>query len=233
MQAVFEIMCVGIITHKECFKRKRGGRKKGCKLSLPPLSSKGDTKRMKEVWKQIRNFPFYQISNLGRIKSFKRSFPRILNPPKVWNGYFRVNLCNSATDRSSRAVHNLVLEAFVGHRPDGYECNHKDGIKTNNCINNLEWVSHGENERHAYKLGLKRSPWEVRGERHPRTKLKDGEVWLIKRLLWFEYPQRKIAKMFHVTHGAVSSISRGFSWQQLLFEPTQGDREVYKRYHKA
>jgi hypothetical protein len=48
----------------------------------------------------------------------------------------------------------LVAENFIGKRPKGYEINHKDGKKSNNRLNNLEWVTPKENYHHAVKLGL-------------------------------------------------------------------------------
>lgn len=69
-----------------------------------------------------------------------------------------MELLNNGSHQKFR-VNRLVLEAFVGPCPDGHESNHKDGIKSNNDSENLEWVTHSENVQHAYRLGLKRCGW--------------------------------------------------------------------------
>jgi hypothetical protein len=138
-------------------------------------------------------------------------------------------LCNGGK-RQAKRIHRLVLEAFVGPCPDDLQANHKDGDKQNNDLTNLEWTTQSENMKHAHKMGLcKPTPWQLLGEQHPGTKLKADEVWLIKRLLWFEISYSRIAKMFKVTKGAIQSISAGYSWQYIKFESTDKDRNYYKK----
>ena len=73
----------------------------------------------------------------------------------------------------SRLVHVLVAEAFIGPCPDGEEVNHKDGAKTNCAVENLEYLTHSENMRHAYRVGLRQVTIEqmVRARRKPRVQI--------------------------------------------------------------
>ena len=105
----------------------------------------------KEQWRIIPGKHTYQVSSFGRIKNTQTGSIRKCGTNRY--GYVLFN---------SRFVHYLVLEAFVGARPAGLQCNHKDGCKQNNKIENLEWVSPSENMRHAYRTGL-RTP--QRGEK--------------------------------------------------------------------
>lgn len=107
-----------------------------------------------EEWRDIAGYEgIYQVSDLGRVKSFRKwrsSKERILKGyPK--NDYPVVSL-KAGKNRKESYVHRLVAVAFLGVR-SGMEVNHKDGCRTNNNLNNLEWVSHSENISHAYMMG--------------------------------------------------------------------------------
>lgn len=180
---------------------------------------------MKEEWREIKDFPMYNVSNRGRVRSYKRGHLHSLKP--ILNSfYFHVNLFNE-TGTYFKYVHILVLEAFKGSRPDGLIGNHKDGIKTNNYANNLKWVTHSEDSQHAYRLGLNKS-WQTGGEKSSNAKLKDKEVWWIKRLLWFDYKYKEIAEMFKIRRSNICKIKNGRIWQHIKFEPTDEDRKYYK-----
>ncbi len=113
---------------------------------------------MIEEWKIIEEFSDYQISNFGRVKSFKvhnGSNERILKLKKTSKGYFAAMLYIKDKKRKTYLVHRLVLEAFKPeHSFEKNMCNHIDGNKQNNYVNNLEWCTHTENIRHAVKIGL-------------------------------------------------------------------------------
>ena len=123
-----------------------------------------------EEWKIINNFPKYAVSNLGNVKTLfwqnnvnGKLYPRekILAPIKRKDGYLKVNLHNDEYKGRGKGceclVHRLVAEAFILNQRDFTEVNHKDGDKTNNCVDNLEWCSRQQNVLHSYKLGLRKS----------------------------------------------------------------------------
>lgn len=89
----------------------------------------------------------YAVTKSGDVISFKRSTPKILSPYSTRYGYQKVDLSLNGK-RSKRYVHNLVLEAFEPiptKKRKGLECNHKNEIKTDNHISNLQWISHRDN----------------------------------------------------------------------------------------
>lgn len=109
---------------------------------------------MKEIWKDVVGFEgAYQISNRGRIKSFKRlKTGKILSNVNKTGWYLNVVLKYKKRQRYVK-IHQLVAEAFLGKRPfDNAEINHKDANKQNNCVENLEYVTRLENVIHAAKI---------------------------------------------------------------------------------
>ncbi len=106
---------------------------------------------MEEEWKSIEGWPDYMISNLGRVYSIRRDI--MLKTGLTNNGHYTVDLWMNNL-RIRHYVHRLVGEAFVDGWFEGAEINHKNGVKANNVFCNLEWVTHGDNIRHAYETGL-------------------------------------------------------------------------------
>lgn len=114
---------------------------------------------MQEIWKDVGGFEgLYQVSNLGRVKSLEKKIPygyglrtipeRILKNNVNEYGYLYVRLYKDAKGTKFK-IHRLVALTFL-ENPKNKRCvNHKDGNKQNNCVENLEWVTHGENMQHA------------------------------------------------------------------------------------
>lgn len=118
---------------------------------------------MKEIWKQIDEFPDYEVSNLGNVRSVTREvidakctriFERkVLKPWQDIHGYYHVSLrVNGETKK--RSVHRLVAQAFIANPDNKPQVNHKDGNPKNNVVENLEWCTNAENTLHAYRTGL-------------------------------------------------------------------------------
>lgn len=107
-----------------------------------------------EIWKEIKGYEgHYQISNFGRIKSIKQTEDKILNNLKNGRGYLKIDLCKKGT-RKFLFLHRLVAIHFISN-PKNKPCiNHKNGIKSDNKVQNLEWVTYSENMFHSYKNGL-------------------------------------------------------------------------------
>lgn len=100
---------------------------------------------MKEIWKDVGGYEgLYQVSNLGRVKSFKGVSERILKLHVDNSGYVHVDLYKNNNHRCP-TVHRLVAQAFIPNLENKPEVNHIDEDKTNNMVSNLEWCTRKEN----------------------------------------------------------------------------------------
>jgi len=118
---------------------------------------------IEEIWKPVKGYEgLYEVSNLGRVKSLERFAncryggtckEKILKGGKDGAGYLLVGICQNKK-RKTKKVHRLVAEAFLKNPENKKTVNHKDGVKANNFVENLEWMTHKENVRHASKTGL-------------------------------------------------------------------------------
>lgn len=97
-----------------------------------------------------------------------------MSPFLLRSGYLAV-APKFGTTRKKLTVHRLVAKAFVPGYFDGATVNHRDGDKTNNRADNLEWLTLAENTAHQWETGLV----NIRGERHPNAKLSDANALAI------------------------------------------------------
>lgn len=96
-----------------------------------------------EIFKDIKGYPGYQISNQGRLWSIK--YQKYLSPFTNNSGYKVINIIAANGKRKGELIHRLVALAFIDNPERKPEVNHIDRDKTNNSVDNLEWVSHSEN----------------------------------------------------------------------------------------
>lgn len=169
-----------------------------------------------EIWKPIPNYEGrYEASNLGRIKSIiiRHNFPkpRIIKSKSNGDGYLQLNLYNKFHKRKMFSVHRLVMFAF--HGISDLQVNHKNGDKSNNRIDNLEYVTQTENNQHALKTGLRKMP---KGEKRYNSKLSKSDVIYIRKML----DSKKmtgcaLAEKFKVSFQLISNIKRNLTWKHL------------------
>jgi len=175
---------------------------------------------VKEVWKDIKGYVgYYQVSNLGRILSLQRKYSTIkfcvesiLKLRKDKYGYLRCNLCRKSK-RTYKCTHRLVAEAFIPNSDNKLQVNHKNGIKTDNRVENLEWCTAKENVYHRDNVLGKHN----RGENHNLAKLTVADVTNIKLLLMIGVSkQTEIAPLFNISVSHISSINRNKTWRHIL-----------------
>ena len=102
---------------------------------------------MKEIWKDIKDYPNYQVSNLGNVKNIKTN--KILKPFNTSNEYLKVALSKNGISKQF-FIHRIVAKAFIPNPNNLPEVNHiKEFEKTNNKVDNLEWCNHSYNQNYG------------------------------------------------------------------------------------
>jgi len=163
-----------------------------------------------EEWRYVHGYKgWYDISSFGRVMRVKKVTStfngKILNPGGS-TGYKNVSLYKNGK-RKYALVHRLVMQSFVGQCPEGNVVNHKDGNKTNNKLDNLEYITPSENVLHAFAIGLRNN----RGESQYLSKLTEDDVCEIRERLDKE-TQKSIADSFNVNKSTIGNIARGKTW---------------------
>lgn len=145
-----------------------------------------------EIWKDISGYEnFYQISNLGRVKSLSRkmfngkgyfiSNEKIISQKKLTTGYYSCSL-NKNNKTNFFSIHRLLAKEFIDN-PLNKKCvNHIDSVRTNNKLENLEWVSYRENNCHK-KINKKTSSKYTGVCFHKSTEKWEANIFLNKKLV--------------------------------------------------
>lgn len=180
-----------------------------------------------EKWKKVLKYEDrYEVSSLGEI----RTIPRYGFHPKNKHGkphlfkvrtktikqcldkdgYPRVSLRDSSGRDKTVFVHRIVAEAFVVGSFSGAQVNHKNGVKTDNRTENLEWCTCQENIQHSHIFLERKSR---AGENNSSSKLKDKDISKIFVLLKNGTYQKDIAREFGVSQTLISKIKLGKLWK--------------------
>lgn len=170
---------------------------------------------MPEIWKPIPDFPGYEVSDHGRVRSYRRrgNKPPLILRLTLSEGYPRVNLCRDGKSYRIR-VHRLVLLVFVGPCPPGMESCHNDGIRTNIALTNLRWDTLSNNQLDRRKHGnLYCGPI---GEKRWGAKLIDAQVIKMREMYTQGYGARKLSKAFGISTCQVWQIVNRRKWRHLL-----------------
>ena len=175
---------------------------------------------MCEIWKDIEEYEgYYKISSLGRVRSLLRKnscnqfkYESILKLKKDKYGYLRCTLCVN-NKRKYTTVHRLVVKAFICNTYHKSQVNHKNGIKVDNRLENLEWCTAKENKKHLINILGKNN----KGENHNLAKLSARDIINIRLLLKIGVSrQKEIAALYNIDTSQVSSIKCRKTWRHIL-----------------
>ena len=174
------------------------------------------TMELRESWKPTPVFgDRYEVSNRGRVRGWvtggghRLSKPHYKSIQRDKDGYPFVVLYKKSKMKGYR-ISRLVLETFC-EKPNGkLEASHLDGDKENNCVDNLVWETHYDNEQRKKEHGTYQ--W---GERSGNNKLTELEVLEMRRLRKLGLKLKILSKMFSVTVSTVSFVCRRKTWKHI------------------
>lgn len=179
-----------------------------------------------EVWKDIVGYEgHYQVSSIGRVKSLARVVEsrkgvfgnkkeNFLKPTKNRKGYLNLKLCkkiDGVCSEKSVIVHRLVANEFLENHLNKPQVNHKNGIKDDNRVDNLEWATGSENVIHALANNLKISQ---KGSEHPMSKLTEKDVLEIRQI-GRSKTLKEIAKIYNVDLSLISLVLLNKIWKHV------------------
>lgn len=154
----------------------------------------------------IKNHPIYTLDDYiitreGEI--INRHNNHKIKPQPNGKGYLRVII-----GKKRYFVHRLVAQKYIPNPKNKLQVNHKNGIKTDNRVENLEWVTNQENRIHAMKNGL-----HLTGSKCSYSKLNEDDVIYI--LQNKTLSNKQLAIKFNVSASCISDIRTGRTWKQL------------------
>jgi len=173
--------------------------------------------KLKEIWNPILGYEnlLYEVSNFGRVRSWRNTRQRKMKKPRILkmdlreSGYIFVSLSDNGKS-INKPVSNLVLEAFVGKRPDGKEASHINGDSTDNRVINLIWETHVDNEERKSEHNTK-----LCGSLIGTSKLKKDDVLEIRRLDKLGLQRKVIGRLFQIHPVNVMRICRREAWAHI------------------
>jgi hypothetical protein len=161
-----------------------------------------------EIWKTITNFENYEVSNLGRIRrKYLKGYK--FRKPVNQRGYLTITFSIGSKFKKFQ-LHRLVAFEFIENIDNKRCVNHINGIKTDNRIENLEWVTHSENEKHSFDVLGKITNGII------RRKIPLNDINIIKNLYSLGLTQVEIAKKYNVSPSAISLLINNKTYSKWL-----------------
>lgn len=187
---------------------------------------------MDEQWRYIylmNSKSRYMVSSCGRVYSEYSN--KILKPVVSNCGYLRVNLYHNKNNKKV-SVHRLVAIAFIDNPDNLPEVNHKDGDKTNNNVDNLEWVTSSMNDYHAYLIGIKTA--KHGDESHLAKYKRKNVIYACELMESGEYTLPEISKMTSIDIAMLYCIRNRKSWINISkFYDVENCKVVKNQYNET
>lgn len=187
--------------------------------------------RFTEIWKNVTLKGFekhYQVSNLGKVRSIPqidrdhigRPFDGRIRISELYGGNYKHITLSVYGKRRTINIHKLVALAFISNPLNKPQVNHKDGIKTNNNANNLEWVTASENRKHSFdvlgKVGVNKNRFGILSHHNKRVNQYNKNGTFITSYYSLEYA----GKMTNITSSSICKALKGiiqsaggFTWK--------------------
>ena len=163
----------------------------------------------------IKGFSNYSVNSNGEVFSFNHNRTgkkKKLSPGVDNKGYLRVGLVGSPSNRSTKKIHRLVAEAFISNPKNKPQVNHKNGIRSDNKVENLEWCTNKENVQHSIKtLGRKR--YGMDSHRRILTEYQVREALNLKKQ--GDLTTREISLITKINYHTLLGIFQGNRWKYL------------------
>jgi hypothetical protein len=164
-----------------------------------------------EEWKTCPAFPRYKVSSHGQVRHQQG---RLRKLTMMKNGYLVVSFRINAGKTRLVYVHDLVSSAFIGPKPERQTVNHKDAIKINNLLSNLEYATYQENSSHAVAHGCYDTPAR-KGSLRPCSKLSECDIPGIRQLIAEGVSGCEIGRRYNVHNSVISAIKRRLAWKHV------------------
>ena len=166
---------------------------------------------MNEVFKPIPDWPNYEISTLGRVRNVRFNRFLTLTPKPCNRGISYPSVWLSRDGHKQQFfVHSLVLNVFIGERPEGAHCRHKDRNTNNCCLSNLEYGTPADNKQDSIKHGT-----HAHGSTHGNSKLTERTVRIARGLRKCDFSVNRIAQILSVAPSTIYGILQGKSWKHV------------------
>lgn len=163
---------------------------------------------MNEIWKQVKGFNNYEVSNLGRVRN--KISNKLLMPYKNKKRQYKYMSLQQDGKRKNFSLHRLIASTFIENPLNKAQVNHKSGDKMDNSVDNLEWMTPKENVQHAIQHGWKAPP--LYGSLQPKAKVNESQVMEIRRLEKEGMYHKDIAKKYGLGVSTVTHIVNRTRW---------------------